>query len=123
MDEPAAPSIAADCFDGRNARAQPVRLQVAGDQLLIAGAGMSLSVALREVRWPERTRHGPRIAQLPDGATLHCADSAGWDAWVRASGLRDSLVVRAQQSWRWTVASAGFVDADGTRVLKIEGTL
>lgn len=106
MDEPAAPSIAADCFDGRNARAQPVRLQVAGDQLLIAGAGMSLSVALREVRWPERTRHGPRIAQLPDGATLHCADSAGWDAWVRASGLRDSLVVRAQQSWRWTVASA-----------------
>jgi predicted Zn-dependent protease len=67
---------------------------------------VSLSVPLREVRWPERTRHGPRIAQLPGGAMLHCADSAAWDAWMRASGLRDPLVVRAQQSWRWTLLSA-----------------
>ena len=109
MVEPAAPQIAADDFDGRSARAQPVRVHASGEQLVIEGPTVSSSVALREVRWPERTRHGPRVAQLPGGASLHCGDSAAWDAWRQAQGSRDSLVVRAQQSWRWTLASAALI--------------
>ncbi|WP_280153133.1 M48 family metallopeptidase [Piscinibacter sp. XHJ-5] len=105
MGESAGPLVAADYFDGRSARAHPVRLQAAGDRLLIDGPTVSRSVALHEVRWPERTRHGPRVAHLADGASLHCSDSAAWDAWRHAVGSRESLVVRAQQSWRWTLAS------------------
>ncbi len=61
------------------------------------------------MRWPERTRHGPRVAHLADGASLQCADGAAWDAWLRACGLRESPVVRLQQSWRWTLAGVALL--------------
>jgi len=98
-------SIAADYFDGRSARAHAVQLQMASDEVLITGPGIALRVPMRDVRWPERTRHGARVAHLPAGASLHCADSAAWDAWLHASGRGESLVVKAQQSWRWVLAS------------------
>jgi Zn-dependent protease with chaperone function len=59
-----------------------------------------LTVSLAQVRWPERTRHGGRIAQLPQGASVQALDAADWDAWVARVGRRDSWIVRAQQSWR-----------------------
>jgi Zn-dependent protease with chaperone function len=95
--------IAVDHFDGRSARAQPVQLQLLGDELLISGEGVSRRVPVRAVRWPERTRHGARVAHLPDGASLHCADGAAWDLWMRSGGAAESMVVRAQQSWRWVM--------------------
>ena len=57
------------------------------------------------IRWPERTRHGVRVAELPDGASLHCADARAWDAFALACGRGDGWVVRAQQSWRGVLAS------------------
>jgi len=93
--------LAAEYFDGSSARAHPVQLQFDGDELMIAGAGLARRVALRDVRWPERTRHGARVAHLRGGASLHCDDGAAWDAWLRAHGQRDSALVHAQQSWRW----------------------
>jgi Zn-dependent protease with chaperone function len=103
MDAP--PPLAADCFDGRSARAHPVVLTCRGDDLHVDGDGVQLVVPLRDVRWPERTRHGVRVAQLPGGATLHCADAPAWDAFARACGRGDPIVVRAQQSWRGVLAS------------------
>jgi hypothetical protein len=100
-----APELAAEYFDGRSARALPVRLSCDAATLHIRGAAIDLAVPLRRVRWPERTRHGVRVAELPDGASLHCADASAWDAFARACGRGDSLVVRAQQSWRWVGAS------------------
>ena len=106
MSGPAAPTqITADYFDGRSARAQAVQLRLAGDQLSITNGSLALSVPARSVQWPERTRHGPRVAQLPNGGSLQCADAQAWDAWARASGLKESLVVHAQQSWRWVMLS------------------
>jgi Zn-dependent protease with chaperone function len=97
-------------FDGRSARAQPVRLSRQGDALHIDGDGVQLLVPLRDVQWPERTRHGKRVAHLPDGGSLNCADAAAWDDFARACGRGDSVVVRAQQSWQWVLASvAGMV--------------
>ncbi|MFL6627924.1 MAG: M48 family metallopeptidase [Vitreoscilla sp.] len=99
--------IGADYFDGRTARAHPVRVHVADGALVIADAdGVRQRVPLASLRWPERTRHGARLMHLPDGASLHCADSVAWDTWsADAAGRRDSLVVRAQQRWKWTLAS------------------
>jgi Zn-dependent protease with chaperone function len=78
-----------------------VQLSIAGDQLLMSVAdGPVLRLALRTVQWPERTRHGSRIAQLPAGASLQALDTVSWDAWVSGQIATDSLLVRAQQSWR-----------------------
>lgn len=96
--------IAADYFDGRSARAHPVRLRFEGGQLLIDGEQVSRSVPAGEVMWPERTRHGARVAHLADGASMHSRDSAAWDEWIKAGGLAESFIVKAQQSWRWVFA-------------------
>ena len=104
-DTPPDSSIAADYFDGRSAQAHAVRLQLAMGELQIRAPGFTRSVPAREVLWPERTRHGIRVAHLPGGGSLHCDDAAAWDAWLQAGGRGDSLVVKAQQSWRWALAS------------------
>jgi Zn-dependent protease with chaperone function len=98
--------MVADYFDGHSARAHAVRLQVAGDRLLIVGDGVQRSEPLSGIAWPERTRHGARLLHLADGASLHCRDGLAWDTWsAEHAGRRDSLVVRVQQRWKWVMAS------------------
>lgn len=101
-----APTLAATYFDGASARAHSVTLQIEGNELLITGEGLRRRVALRKVQWPERTRHGTRVAHFTEGGSVQCADAGAWDDWSRASGRGDSLVVTMQQSWRWVIASA-----------------
>jgi Zn-dependent protease with chaperone function len=104
MDVPS--ELAVDYFDGRSARAHPASVRVESGMLRIEGEGVQRAVALANLQWPERTRHGARLLHLPDGASVHCRDSVGWDRWAAGVvGRRDSLVVRAQQRWRWVVAS------------------
>lgn len=100
---PAPATIDAAYFDGRSARARPVTLEVVSGRLLIVGEGVSMQLPLAEVRWPERTRHGPRVAQLRDGGSLQAQDALAWDRWARATGLHESLVVKAQQNWSSTI--------------------
>lgn len=99
--------VAADYFDGRTARAHPVRVHVADHALVIADVdGVRQRVPLASLQWPERTRHGARLMHLPDGASLHCRDSLAWDTWsADHAGRRDSVVVRVQQRWKWVMAS------------------
>ncbi|MCM5679162.1 M48 family metallopeptidase [Schlegelella sp. S2-27] len=100
-----APTLALDYFDGRRARALRVQACIGDGMLHLRGDGVERSVPLRDVQWPERTRHGKRIAHLDDGASLHAPDAAAWDAWVQAAGQHDGLVSQVQQSWRWVFAS------------------
>lgn len=99
------PALEADYFDGLSARSHPVRARVVGSTLAIEGEAIDLHVPLREVRWPERTRHGARIAHFQHGGALQAGDVAQWDGWLHASGIGESVVVKAQQSWRWVAAS------------------
>ncbi len=96
-------------FDGRSARAQPVTLWLRGEgqqrSLHVHGEGVDLQVPARQVQWPERTRHGLRLAHLPDGGHVQCEDATAWDSWVQHEGLGESLVVKMQQSWRWVAGS------------------
>jgi Zn-dependent protease with chaperone function len=92
-------------FDGVSARPRPAQISVDGGRLCITGEGVALQVPLAEVRWPERTRHGRRVAHLRDGGSLEAPDALAWDAWARASGMGESLVVKAQQNWRATIAA------------------
>ena len=101
--------LPATYFDGRSARAQPVMLRLHGEgrhrSLSIQGDGVDLQVPVHQVQWPERTRHGQRLAHLAGGGHVQCEDGAAWDAWVQSQGQRESLVVKMQQSWRWVAGS------------------
>lgn len=97
--------LAASYFDGTHSRAHAVTLQLDGGMLRITGEGIHRDVAVRDVQWPERTRHGMRVAHFKNGGAVQTADAAAWDAWSRSQGREDSLVVRMQQSWRWVAAS------------------
>ena len=93
--------LAATYFDGISSRARAVRVQLRGNQLQILGEGVDVQVPLGDVQWPERTRHGKRVAHFNSGGSVQTDNAAAWDAWSQASGQRDSWVVRWQQSWRW----------------------
>ncbi|MBI3367685.1 MAG: M48 family metallopeptidase [Burkholderiales bacterium] len=100
---------AADYFDGRSAQARPVWLSIVGGELLIEGADdpeLALRLPQRRVQWPERQRHGARLAYLPDGrGLLSCANGPAWDAWARTHGLREAWIVRWMHSWRLVAVS------------------
>lgn len=101
-----ADTIDATWYDGTQARGRPVRATVEGGTLwLTDDAGLRHGVALGRIEWPERTRHGQRVAQFRDGGSLAFADAAAFDAWRHGQGHRESWVVRAQQQWRTTLAA------------------
>ena len=77
--DPPPSTLTVDYFDGRSARSTPVRLHLAGELLLIDGEGVARREPVGAVQWPERTRHGARVAHLADGASLHCADALAWE--------------------------------------------
>ncbi len=98
-----AAALAVDYFDGHSSRSHAALVQIKDHQAVITQRtdGLPLArVAVKDVLWPERTRYGARIAQLPGGASVQTRDAPAWDAWAAAHGLGQSLVVRAQQSWR-----------------------
>lgn len=114
-------ALEVDYFDGRSARPQRARVRCDDDAALhIAFAGGERRVALADVQWPERQRHGPRIAHLAPragGGALHGDDAPAWDAFVRtlprAARAGDGWVVRAQQSWRGTLVAVALLVAVG----------
>ena len=98
-------SLSADYFDGERAQPIPVDLHIHDGKVHVRGPELDLQIPVRDIRWPERTRHGARIAQLPGGAALHARAPADWDHWVRDHGIHDGWVVHIQQSWRLVAAS------------------
>ncbi len=88
-------------FDGISSRARAVRLRLSGKSLQVSGESIDLQVPLADVQWPERTRHGKRVAHFNSGGLVQTDDAAAWDAWSQAGGQRESWVVRWQQSWHW----------------------
>jgi Zn-dependent protease with chaperone function len=104
-----AASLSADYFDGRSARARPARVRHERGELVIAFDDGERRVPLTQVQWPERQRHGARIAHFSaesGGGSLQSNDAAAWDAFVRTlPAARDGLVVRAQQSWRGVIVA------------------
>jgi Zn-dependent protease with chaperone function len=91
-----------DYFDGHSARAHRVQMWMENGMLQLSGRDLIRQVQLSKVQWPERTRHGFRLAHITDGGSIQALDANEWDAWTRQHQLGEALVVRAQQSWRWT---------------------
>ncbi len=100
------PGIVASYFDGRSARAVPVRVFADSQHLHAQSDDAHLQWPLADVQWPETTRHGQRVLHLNDGGTLQAADAVAFDRWRAGLGHQDGWVVRAQQNWRWTAVAA-----------------
>lgn len=97
--------LAAGFFDGVSARQHDALIWVEGKDLRVhAVGGIEHRVPLRDVQWPERQSRGAQTANLRDGAVLKFADPPAFHAWAARNGVRESWVIRAQQSWRWTTA-------------------
>jgi Zn-dependent protease with chaperone function len=106
-------TLAVEYFDGKSARAHQVRIFLQASMLHINGDALALHVPEQEVRWPERTRHGGRVAHLRGGGSLQAPHPAAWDDWAKASGIHESKVVKAQQSWRGAFIALGLMVALG----------
>lgn len=93
-------TLVSEYFDGQSPTAHAVRLRIDGPDLVIEGDGFTRRVPHRQVQWPERQRHGTRLAYLPRQGLISHADGPSWDAWTQAHGLREPWLVRWMQSWR-----------------------
>lgn len=107
LDDPlaAAPAVAAFYFDGQTSRRHQVRLAVDGDVAIITG-DVERGCPLAQLRVSERSVHAARKVSYPDGAYLEIADRAAFAALLDATGHRDGVVVRLQQSWRGALTAA-----------------
>lgn len=106
----AATALSTRWFDGRQPRAQVVRIRIDGDALVLLSEDTEALLRrypLSQVRWPERRSHGQRQTDLPDGSLLQHEDSAQWDRWWADQGLREPAVVGWMQSWRTTLGAVG----------------
>ncbi len=122
MASPASPPATAEptvlnavWFDGRSSRARPVQIALrpdaGGTRLLLKaldGEHERLSLAAREVGWPERWSAGrapPRVAvDLGPHGSLQVDDVAGWQAALAAARHRAPLAERMQTQWRVLLA-------------------
>jgi Zn-dependent protease with chaperone function len=102
-------NLPVDYFDGHSARPHRVHMWIDKGMLQLSGRDLIRQVPLAQIRWPERTRHGIRLAHFEDGGSVQALDAATWDAWCRGHDLGESLVVKAQQSWRWTMVAAAML--------------
>ncbi|WP_366773672.1 M48 family metallopeptidase [uncultured Oxalicibacterium sp.] len=89
-------------YDGKTSRAHRVTLEVIDDTLSLHGDVMR-QCPLNDLRVSERTRHAPRKVTFPDEAYVEIEDAQAFEALLAQTGFADSVVVRAQQSWRGTL--------------------
>ena len=88
-------------FDGKSARARPVRISISGDHLVVAdpGQGILLRQPIERISVQEPLKNAPRRIDLGGGAGLEVADKAGLAALLETAGIRPGAIERAQRSW------------------------
>lgn len=95
--------LSVDYFDGQRAKAHRVSMWIENGMLQLSGRELIRQVPMSKVDWPERTRYGARQAHFADGGSVQALRESDWDDWLKAHRPDEALVVRVQQSWRWTM--------------------
>ena len=86
-------------FDGQNARRHAVRVTVRQDGVQISGDEIARELTWQKCSISERSRHGPRLLSLPDGAYCEIDDNHAFSEALRTvAGHSDGWVVRLQQN-------------------------
>ncbi len=97
-------TLAADYFDGRSSRRFDVVLKI-DDGVAILSGEIERRCSLDQLHVSERLGRQLRKVTFPDGAFLVPHDAVIFAALLASTGHRDSLVVRAQRSWRGVLAA------------------
>jgi Zn-dependent protease with chaperone function len=97
-------AIPAFYFDGRTSRRYRVELSVRAGIAIISGE-LERECPLSALRVSERSRHAARKLSFPDGAYAEIGDNAAFARLLQATGHREPLVARLQQSWRLTTGA------------------
>ncbi len=98
--------VAASLFDGKSAAAQPVQISFSqGNWLVYQSDEEPRPYPIADVKVQEATKYTPRRLALPDGAVLEVTDQMAFERLLTQSGVRRSLVDRAQNSWRLAVGA------------------
>lgn len=94
--------IRAFYYDGRTSHRHDVLLSVE-DKIASIDGDAARQCPISQLRVSERgSRSLPKVT-FPDGAVLEIQDRDAFRDLLRATGYHDSVVVRWQQSWRFTV--------------------
>jgi len=91
-------------YDGQTSRAWRVVLSVRDGHACIDGE-TERCAPLAEVRVSERSVHARRRLTFADQASFEADEQKAFDALLHATGHRDGVVVRLQQSWRLAVGA------------------
>lgn len=97
--------IAADYFDGRSSRRQPVSLGVQGGVLVVEGEFGRRSATLDQVEIHPATETSPATVRFADGALCEIRDGAAFAAQLAGAGFAASIVTRAERRWHWALAT------------------
>lgn len=98
--------IAATYFDGRSARAQPVRVTVSAGQLLAAPeSGQLLRFPLSSLRVQEPFRNVPLRIELGGGALIEAVDSQALRQMLADAGVSATKRLALHYSWAWATGS------------------
>jgi Zn-dependent protease with chaperone function len=97
--------VSADYFDGHSTRVRVVGLEVAGDDLVIAGEDIDLRIPFAGVKVDERLGRAPRRLHLGNGAFCVVRDLNALDALLSATAHRDGWVDRMQRRAKFALLS------------------
>lgn len=107
-------------FDGQSAGAHDVHVSADKSALIIRDrapddpSGQVIrQFPITDIRWPERTVSGSRILRLPDGSSLQAEAGANWSTLADQAGIRETSIVRWQQSTRLAIVAVLLVVATG----------
>lgn len=92
-------------YDGKSSRAYEVTVLLTERVCHITGGGIDRSVPIADLAVAERFEGANRIISFPDGASCELRDSKELAEILHRAGHGDSVVVKAQQRWKWVAAS------------------
>jgi Zn-dependent protease with chaperone function len=99
--------LTAEYFDGHSSRLRVVRLEVAGENLVIAGEDLELCVPFAEVAVDERLGRAARRLRFKNGAFCVVSDLNALDELLSRTTHRDGWVDRMQRRSKFVLPAMG----------------
>jgi predicted Zn-dependent protease len=91
------PILAASFYDGREARAHQVALQIGAGGVALSNPLMQRTYGWEGTCVSERLEHAPRLIRFADGSHCEVADQRRLDEALASVGYRDAWVARSQR--------------------------
>lgn len=92
-------------FDGQSSRRHTARLEAEAGFLHLDGPAGKRWIPHEEIQVSETQGHAPRTLRFADGTYCEVAQSAALSALLDTLGHNESVAVRMQNRWRWSLSA------------------